>query len=130
MPTKPKKYKKLTRTEKAFNKEFKEKLIAEGVLPPPKPKLNRKKFIMEAKKEFSEMKSFDDIRYLYEAIGWMLPGIERKYAKVTPEQVGVAKLLKISVELGKFYRKKKDNGETTYNPVDLYKDIINPILKL
>lgn len=127
-----KKYKRLTRAEKSINKEIRAELRADGILPPVKPKLNRKKFVAETIKEFKENSGhFDDIRYLYEAIGWMLPSTEIKTRiKITPEQIGVAKLLKIAVELKSFYQKKIDDGETKYKPSELYEDVIDPILKL
>lgn len=129
MPVKAKKYKRLTRAEKAFNKEFKERMIAEGVLPTPKPKLNRKKFISETMKEFKEMNKFEDIRYLYEAIGIMIPSSESRRA-ITPEQVGVGKLLRLAIELRKFNQDKHDKGETKYKLDELYEKAIKPILDL
>lgn len=99
----------------------------EGILPPIKKKLNRRNFIKEVRDAYSsELNRFEDIRYLYEAISWMLPSGEYK-TKITPEEIGVAKVLKMAVEIKKFNEEKIANGEKTYKFDDLYKTVIEPI---
>lgn len=130
MPAKQKKYKKLTRAEKALNKEIKQEMISKGILPPPKPKLNRKKFAKETIGDYREnLNTWDDVRFLYEAISWMLPSTEGR-TQVNLEEVGVLKVLKIALAIKEFHRQKRENGETQYKPYDLYKDIIVPIKNL
>ena len=51
----PKGKKRLTQREKAERAAIKKQLQADGVLPPDKPRLNRKKFAREVWDEFSEM---------------------------------------------------------------------------
>ena len=46
------KNKRLTNKEKQARAELKKRMQDKGVLPPDKPKLNRKKFIDEARKTF------------------------------------------------------------------------------
>lgn len=46
------KKKRLTQKEKKQNAEIKKKLQEEGIIPPDKPRLNRKKFVDEAMKEW------------------------------------------------------------------------------
>ena len=53
----PKK-KKLTQREKTLNARVKKQLQEEGVLPPDKPKLNRKKFAKEVLEEWGEMDTY------------------------------------------------------------------------
>lgn len=123
------KYKKLTAREKKFNKEFRERLRESGVLPPVKTRLNRKNFSQEVNVEFEEsFKRFSDQSYLYEAIAWMNPGKDPKL-KITPEQVGVLKVLKLAMALKKFHEEIRARGETEYKVGDLF-EIVNPILKL
>jgi hypothetical protein len=57
----PKK-KKLTQREKALNARVKKQLQEEGVLPPDKPKLNRKKF---AKEVITEWENTEGPLYAY-----------------------------------------------------------------
>ena len=45
--------KRLTSREKRSNARMKKELQAEGILPPDKPKLNRKKFIEETMDEWN-----------------------------------------------------------------------------
>ena len=53
----PKWKKRLTQREKAERAAIKKQLQADGVLPPDKPRLNRKKFAREVWEEFSEMET-------------------------------------------------------------------------
>lgn len=46
------KKKRLTNKQKKLNAEVKKELQEKGVIPPDKPKLNRKQFIEEAKAEW------------------------------------------------------------------------------
>lgn len=59
MPTKKKR---LTQREKAERAAMKKQLQAEGVLPPDKPRLNRKKFARETWAEWEEFLKGDPIR--------------------------------------------------------------------
>ena len=56
----PKGKKCLTQREKAERAAIKKQLQADGVLPPDKPRLNRKKFAREVWDEFSEMDSMSE----------------------------------------------------------------------
>jgi hypothetical protein len=125
---KKKKYKRLTNAEKKFNKDIREQLREDGILPPIKPKLNRKKFSKEVIEEFKEFGGYSDLRSLYEAISWMLPSdIERK---VTPEQIGLVKTLKLALEIKKFKEKKEAEGLDTYKVEELYEEVVKPIKNL
>lgn len=86
MPTKKKR---LTQREKAERAAMKKQLQAEGVLPPDKPRLNRKKFARETWAEWEEFLKGDPIRAevsLLRAVEF-IAGPE--LPAVTPEQVGV-----------------------------------------
>lgn len=125
-----KRYKKLTNAEKKSNKEFREKLRTKGIIPPVKPILNRKKFAKEVAEEFKEgFDPYDDIRYLFKAISWMRPALESR-ERISLEQVGVLKLLKIAIEIKKFGSDLKIKGETKYDVMDLYNVAVAPVLNL
>lgn len=125
---KVKKYKKLTNREKKLNKEIKDEMRAKGFLPPVKARLNRKKFLLETKKEYDEtIVTFTDLHYLLEAVSWMIPSDIKR--KITEEDVGVIKVMKIAVEIKKFTKQKKENGEDTYTIGDLF-EVINPIKEM
>jgi len=122
--------KKLTIREKKWNAEFKGEMIEKGALPPDKARLNRKKFANEVLKEYKEsLSSWDDITYLYQAINWMVPSENIEF-KIELEQVGVLKLLKIAMDIKTFNGKMVKKGKTKYNPYDMYKEVVEPILKL
>lgn len=128
MATKKKTYKRLTNKEKAWNKEFKQQMIASGLIPPPKKKLNRKKFVKEVRAEYKEhIKTFVDLDYLMEAIAYMLPS---EHEQITSEEVGVCKVLKMAVEIKKYKEALLEAGEEKYNLMELYKEVIDPIRKL
>ena len=50
--------------------------------------------------------------------------------RVSPEEVGVLKLLKLAVEYNTFLDKLKAEGRTTYNYGELIDEVILPITNL
>lgn len=126
------KAKRLTVREKKYRAELRKDMREKGVLPPVKQKLNRRKFIKDVRTEYAErFNKFEDIIYLYEAINWMLPSGENKYkVPISPEEVGIAKVLKAAVEIKKFSEEKRANGEKEYKLTDLYDAVIKPIRDL
>ncbi len=123
-----KKYKKLTNKEKQLNKEIRAEMRDKGRLPPIKPKLNRKKFAKEVIKEFEGFEVYHDLPQLISAISWMLP--PKSGGKITPEQVGVLKVLKLAIEINKFKKEKLAQGETQYNLMDMYDKVVAPVRNL
>lgn len=77
------KNKRLTNKEKQARAELKKRMQDKGVLPPDKPKLNRKKFIDEAREEWNGRSSdcFIWEHYLMDAISYMLCQRERDELK-------------------------------------------------
>ena len=125
-----KKQKRLTQREKAERAAIKKQLQAYGVLPPNKPRLNRKKFAREAFEAFEAFYTSEPIRAelsLIKAIGFM---VGPDMMKVTPEEVGVFKLLKLAVEYDAFLKKLETEGRTTYNYGELIDTVILPITNL
>lgn len=126
----PPKKKRLTQREKAERAAIKKQLQEDGVLPPDKPRLNRKKFARETWAEYEEFFRADSIRaelMLIKAIGYMV-GPDMK--KVTSEEIGVLKLLKIAVELDRFFKGLEAEGRSTYNLEELVDKVVFPIYKL
>ena len=113
MPTKKKR---LTQREKAERAAIKKQLQADGVLPPDKPRLNRKKFAREVWKDFSEMDVYTADFYL------------RK--EVTSEQVGVLKLMKLAVETDRFMQQLKTEGREQYSIGEYVEKVYNPVMNL
>ena len=125
-----KKQKRLTQREKAERAAIKKQLQADGVLPPNKPRLNRKKFAREAFEAFEAFYTSEPIRAelsLIKAIGFMV-GPDMK--KVTPEEVGVLKLLKLAVEYNTFLKKLDAEGRTTYKIGELIDEVVSPVINL
>lgn len=121
-----KKRRRMTQREKNQRAAFKKELQAEGLLPPDKKRLNRRKFAKETRAEFESQ----GILYssLYEAIGWMMPcGV--LHEQITPEQVGVLKVMKIAVELDRFYERLRAEGRESCTIEELC-DIVKPIIEL
>ena len=96
--------KRLTSREKRSNARIKKELQAEGVLPPDKPKLNRKKFIEEAMNEWNSRDKdvFVWELYLAEAFSLMLGHVEKRSLRTSLEAVGAAKVLKLALRLREF----------------------------
>ncbi len=122
------KRKKMTNKEKAYNARLKKEMQKEGILPPDKPKLNRKKYVEEAMQEWNqkEKEVFWEY-YLYKAISIML-GQTDKNLRVSQEAVGVAKVLKLTLRLKEFSDRLEAEGRNKYSikeEVDFIKDILD-----
>lgn len=123
------KRKRMTNKEKAFRAEIKKKMQEEGTLPPDKPRLNRKKYVEEARTEWNERDRDCLIwdYYLTDAIAFMLGKFD-KDLRVSSKAVGVAKCLKLAIRLREFSDKLKEEGRTTYTALEQFefiKDIID-----
>lgn len=107
------KRKAMANTEKKYRAKIKKELQAEGIIPPDKPRLNRKKFVEEAKEVWNTraLGFFSWDQYVEQAITWMLT-LRTSDRRISPETVGVAKLLKITVRLQEFNEKLKKEGRT------------------
>ena len=123
------KKKPMTKAEKKFRAEMKKDMQERGIIPPDKPKMNRKKYIEDARNEWNdrdnECYAWD--LYLYEAISFTL-GLTDRQLRASPEAVGVAKTLKLAVRLQEFHEKLKEEERTTYKVGEKYefiKDILD-----
>lgn len=124
MPTKKKR---LTQREKAERAAIKKQLQADGVLPPDKPRLNRKKFAREVWKDFSEMDVYTADFYLRKAI---MATVGPEMHEVTSEQVGVLKLMKLAVETDRFMQQLKKEGREQYSIGEYVEKVYNPVMNL
>jgi len=122
-----KKQKRMTQRQKEERAQIKKKLQADGILPPDKPRLNRRKFANEVWEDFNTMDPVRREFFLLKAIGCM---VGPNMLKVTPEEVGVLKLLKLAVEMDRFSERLKAEGRDTYTLGELSEEVIMPILKL
>ncbi len=122
-----KKPKRMTQREKDSRAAAKKRLQAEGILPPNKPRLNRKRFAAEVWAEYEqENRSTFDI-WLYNAIGATVGPDMRE---VTAEEVGVLKLIKLAIETRKFHERLKDDGRTTYKFQEYLDEVYKPVMTL
>ena len=121
------KSKKLTNAQKKANARLKKEWQEKGILPPDKPKLNRQKFVEEAKQEWNQRaKTYIWEIYLIQAASFML-GKQDKNFRVSSEAVGVAKVLKLAIRLKEFSDKLESEGRKKYTLVEQYefiKDIL------
>ena len=124
-----KKKKPMTQAEKKFNAKMKKEMQEKGIIPMDKPKLNRKKYIEEAREEWNKKDSdclIWDI-YLYKAISITL-GLTDRNMRASPEAVGVAKTLKLAIRLKEFHDKVEAEGRDTYKLgeyLEYIQDILN-----
>lgn len=124
MAAKKKTYKRLTNAEKKIRKEARQELIELGFIK-PKKRLNRKTFCKEAKEQFKEfMGTYGDFQYVLDGISYMLPF---EFEEKTLEHVGVCKVLKIAVAIKQYKKELKAAGETKYNELKMYEEVIKPI---
>lgn len=119
---------KLTNKEKKIRAETKKRLQEEGIIPPDKQRLNRKKFIEEAKAEWNN-RDYECLwgNCIMGAVGFMLGHVENSSGRVSLEAVGAAKILKIAIRLQEFHKMVQDRGEHEYKLIEQYnyiKDIL------
>lgn len=124
------KKKRLTNREKQERADFKRRMQEQGILPPDKPKLNRKKFIEEAREEWNGRSNDCYIweHYLLEAVSYMLCQTEGTSSRASLEAVGVATALKLAIRLREFSEEVRAKGEHEYKLADQYnyiKDILD-----
>ena len=123
----PKGKKRLTQREKAERAAIKKQLQADGVLPPDKPRLNRKKFAREVWEDFSEMDVYTADFYLRKAI---MATVGPELHEVTSEQVGILKLMKLAVETDRFMQQLKTEGREQYSIGEYIEKVYNPVMNL
>ncbi|NBH99744.1 hypothetical protein D7Y41_35615 [Anaerotruncus sp. 1XD22-93] len=125
-----KKRRRMSNAEKKERAEIKRGLQGAGIIPPDKPKLNRKKFIEEAKEEWNgrENDCFTWELYLVEALSYVMTRTESRSQRISQEAVGAAKALKLAIRLREFYEMLRKKGEKSYKLIDQYeyiKDILD-----
>ena len=127
MPTKKKR---LTQREKAERAAMKKQLQAEGVLPPDKPRLNRKKFARETWAEWTALLAENRLGAAMALCRAVSFTTDSELLEVTPEQVGILKAMKIAVEYEKFLQKLETEGRSDYSIGELADEVVLPIWKL
>lgn len=112
--------KRMTQREKKIRRELRKEWREQGILPPAKKPLNRKKFIEQARQSWNgrERSLIWDI-YLMRAASEMMGKTDSK-GNVHPEAVGAAKVLMLAVRLQEFNAKLEEAGRSSYKVGELY----------
>lgn len=116
--------KKMTVREKKLRAQAKKRLQEEGILPPDKPRLNRKRYIEEARTEWADRNQncFIWDLYLWKALMVMLNHTDRNM-RASPESVGAAKVLKLAVRMQKLDAKLEVEGRREYRFREVHDNI-------
>ena len=129
--------KKLTQKEKKFRQELKKKWQEDGVLPPDKPRLNRKKFAVETIREFNDIMSKNDIYTnhfnIIQSIYTFIPFIANNgkcIGSITAEQIGLLKVMKLTIERIKFIDAKREAGIASWTVGEEYEAYVRKIMNL
>lgn len=120
--------KRITKKEREFRAQFKKEMQEKGFIPPDKKRLNRKKFIEEASKNWAAKPDCYvwDI-YIRRALSYMMAHRDSKY-KISLEAVGVAKVFVIALKLKEFQDQMEKEGKNEYKLLEEYeyiKDIMD-----
>lgn len=124
------KKKRLTQREKAERAATKKRLQARGVLPPNKPRLNRKKFAQETWAEWTALLAENRLGAAMALCRAVSFTTDSELLEVTPEQVGILKAMKIAVEYEKFLQKLETEGRSDYSIGELADEVILPVWNL
>lgn len=108
----------MTERERKQRRKIKKQLQDEGILPPDKPRMNRKRYIEETRK-LLDSKEIDFLSWsacLQMAISEMLNKHEIKNGRyaVSEEAVGVARMLRLAWRIKEFRDKLNGEGRTSY----------------
>lgn len=116
----------MTKKERKELAKAKKRLQAEGVLPPDKPRLNRKKFAKEVCKDWEELEigCITDITLILEVLAMMTRTGE--YGSITSEDIGILKLKKCVIEIKKELQRQ---NRSCFSYYELYK-ICDEVWKL
>ena len=111
----------MTKKEIKLRAEIKKNLQAKGFLPLNKKKLNRKKFIDEAREEWEKRDLGCTLwdYYIEQALVWMTSYTDMNL-RPSPQAVGAAKVYKIALRFKEFEDEKRRLGETKYKFNELY----------
>lgn len=123
------KQKRLTIKEKKLNAQVKRKLQEQGIIPPNKPKLNRKKYIKEAEAAWQnrDKNMFLWEYYLMRGIYLVMMQKEGRSNRSSMEAVGAAKVLYLALRIREFEEIQKARGANEVKIGDYYgyiKDIL------
>ena len=124
------KKKRLTQRERAERAAAKKRLQARGVLPPDKPRLNRKKFAQETWAEWTALLAENRLGAAMALCRAVSFTTDSELLEVTPEQVGILKAMKIAVEYEKFLQKLEAEDRSDYSIGELADEVILPVWKL
>lgn len=118
----------MTNREKQERAAMKKRLQDEGLIPPNKPRLNRKRFIEEAEAEWNgrDLECLIWDLYIMRALFYVMG--HGRARGISPEAVGAAKVLKVAMRLRRFELELKENGRDKYSYMEQYeyiKDILN-----
>ncbi len=118
----------MTERERKRRAAVKKRLQKEGILPPDRPRINRRKYAREAITEFEEtMGDALDSFWLRQAIGMM---VSKEMEKVSDEEMGVLRMLKLAVGRKKFNEKLKAEGRDKFKLEELYNEVYAPVMGL
>ena len=101
----------MTEKEKRARAAVRKELRAEGVLPPTKKPLNRKRFCEEAEALLTDMNFIVDGPYIVWAIMEMLGHTGGMGTGRSPEAVGAAKVVKLAVARREFEKERREKGD-------------------
>lgn len=117
--------KRLTKKEKKIRAEIRKDLKEKGVIPPDKKRLNRKKFIEEAKKEIAKV-NYEMFLNLVASLNIVMDRRDRNL-NISTEAIGAAKAVKLAIRMKQFEKMVEERGDTKYSVKELLeyiKDIL------
>lgn len=120
-----KKYKRMTNREKEERKRFKKILQEDGILPPDKPRLNRKKFAQEVCDEWKDYSLADYVKLNTFIIVLEMMTNSGRYGSISKEDLGILKLKKCAMVLDQKLQ-ENDNRMT----IEQIIEVLEPIWKL
>ena len=118
----------VTERERKKRAAVKKELQKEGVLPPNRPRVNRRKYAQEAIREYEEtIGNVDEGPWLRMVIGMM---VSKDMKRVSDEEMGVLRMLRLAAGTKKFHERLRAEGREKYSMREFYNEVYAPIMGL
>lgn len=117
----------VTERERKKRAAVKKELQKKGVLPPNRPRVNRRKFAEEVMRDYQTFNGYDDDIWIREAIGMM---VSDDMKRVSDEEMGVLRMLKLAAGTKKFHERLRAEGREKYSMREFYNEVYAPIMGL
>lgn len=120
----------MTERERKQRAKIKKELQKEGVLPPNKKRVDRKALIRQAEEAWKGLDTLADVGYILWALSEMLGRRAYPAGTVSPEAVGVAKVLLLAARRKAWEAQRRAEGKPATYKLGELMEVMLPIYEM